>query len=225
MDTSKAPPRKSPQQARSRERVERILSSAAKIVAKHGFDALNMADLARAARVPIGTLYQFFTGKDAIVQALAEQYTEGVFSVLDEVTNRLRDSHPWQRILDDVLAAYAQYYRDTPGLRELWVGARVDPRFVRHDHMHNNPRVARLLAGMMATRANASLAPTQLELMLLCAWEAGQALLEQAFRMHPNGDQSLMLETREMLIRYLAPAFERDAPVSKAIAKKPRKRT
>lgn len=47
----------------------------------------------------------------------------------------------------------------------------------------------------------------QLELMMICALEAGQALREHAFRIDVGGDTALLGEPRQMLVRYLALPF------------------
>lgn len=48
----------------------------------------------------------------------------------------------------------------------------------------------------------------QLALMIYVCWEAGQALLETAFRADPEGDPAIIEQTKVMAARYLAPAFE-----------------
>jgi len=63
-----------PSQRRSRERVERMLGCAAEIIAKKGSDAMRMSEVARMAGVSIGSLYQYFPDKSAIVRTLAERY-------------------------------------------------------------------------------------------------------------------------------------------------------
>ena len=66
--------RRMPSQRRSRERVERILGCAAGEIAEKGSDAMRMSEVARKAGVSIGSLYQYFPDKSAIVRTLAERY-------------------------------------------------------------------------------------------------------------------------------------------------------
>src|SRR5205809_464260 len=63
-----------PTQQRSRERVERMLAAASEIIEKHGSDAMRMSEVAERAGVPIGSLYQFFPDKRALIRTLAERY-------------------------------------------------------------------------------------------------------------------------------------------------------
>ncbi|MCB0941802.1 MAG: hypothetical protein KDB72_16375 [Mycobacterium sp.] len=45
--------------------------------------------------------------------------------------------------------------------------------------------------------------------MIYVCWEASQALLETAFRSDPDGDPTIIEQTKIMASRYLAPAFAR----------------
>ena len=91
-------------------------------------------------------------------------------------------------------------------LRELWIDARFDPEFLRADHEQNNTRFAATVAAVMAERARVD--EDELTLMVYVAWEAGQALLETAFRTDPDGDRAIIEQTKVLARRYLAPAFE-----------------
>lgn len=198
--------RRSPSQRRSRERVERILDAAAGIVVEQGVDSLKVGDIAQRAGVPLGTLYQFFARKDDIVFALAQRFADRFGKVL--ATSIVDTGHDteWRALLNQLLDAYASFYRSEPALRELWVGARLDPEFIRADHEHNNTRFAATLATVLASRA--CVPKDQLELMIYLCWEASQALLEAAFRADPQGDAAIIEQTKIMAARYLSPVFE-----------------
>ncbi|MFX6225919.1 helix-turn-helix domain-containing protein, partial [Acinetobacter baumannii] len=67
------PLRRQPSQNRSRERVERRLAVATELLAAHGSDAMRMGESAERAGVSIGSLYQYFPDKAAIIRTLAER--------------------------------------------------------------------------------------------------------------------------------------------------------
>src|SRR6266567_7610341 len=66
--------RREPRQARSRARVAQILAAADGILSQEGFEALTVRRIALEAGVPVGSIYQFFPDKAAVVDALAHGY-------------------------------------------------------------------------------------------------------------------------------------------------------
>ncbi len=74
--TAKSPkaPRKRPRQRRSQQTVAAILEAAARILVEDGYAKLNTNRVAEVAGVSIGSLYQYFPNKQALVLALAESH-------------------------------------------------------------------------------------------------------------------------------------------------------
>ncbi|MBN3765848.1 TetR/AcrR family transcriptional regulator [Burkholderia sp. Ac-20365] len=68
-------PRKTPSQPRSEETVATIVEAAAQILETEGFDGFNTNAVAARAGVSIGSLYQYFPGKDALTVALIRRET------------------------------------------------------------------------------------------------------------------------------------------------------
>jgi AcrR family transcriptional regulator len=68
-----ARPRKTPLQERSRNTVEVIVEAAARILTKEGAGALSTNRIAEVAGVSVGSLYQYFPNREAIVAALIER--------------------------------------------------------------------------------------------------------------------------------------------------------
>jgi AcrR family transcriptional regulator len=63
-------PRKAPRQPRSEHTVEVLLEAAAQVLERDGLEGFNTNAVARRAGVSIGSLYQYFPGKDALTLAL-----------------------------------------------------------------------------------------------------------------------------------------------------------
>ena len=70
-----------PRQARSRERVERILHATRRLLERGGLQRLTTNHIAREAGVDIASLYQYFSGKEAILYTLAEAWIQDVQAV------------------------------------------------------------------------------------------------------------------------------------------------
>ena len=71
-DDNRPQPRRRPQQERSRLTVEAILEAAAQVLERDGYDALTTTRVADRAGVSVGTLYQYFPDKAAVVAGLVE---------------------------------------------------------------------------------------------------------------------------------------------------------
>lgn len=68
--------RKPPQQSRSRATVSVILDAAVRIMDQEGADAATTTRIAEVAGVSVGTLYQYFGNRDAILDALQDREFE-----------------------------------------------------------------------------------------------------------------------------------------------------
>jgi AcrR family transcriptional regulator len=79
-------PRRKPRQVRAELTRERILTAAAHIFAEHGYAAGTTNRIAERARVSIGSLYQYFPNKDAILAELLVQHIDrGTWTGADEL--------------------------------------------------------------------------------------------------------------------------------------------
>ncbi len=83
----KTTPRKRPRQERSKATVDTLLVASARILVKRGFDGFTTNEVAAVAGVSIGSLYQYFPNKEALVAALIERHIEDMNSaILSELT-------------------------------------------------------------------------------------------------------------------------------------------
>ncbi len=65
--------RKEPVQRRARETVDAILTATERIVRAQDFECVTTNDIARLAGVSVGSLYQYFPSKQALIMAVAER--------------------------------------------------------------------------------------------------------------------------------------------------------
>jgi AcrR family transcriptional regulator len=70
-------PRKKPRQSRSKATVDAIIEAAAQVLASHGLVGFNTNIVAQRAGVSIGSLYQYFPNKDALMVALIHRQQQG----------------------------------------------------------------------------------------------------------------------------------------------------
>jgi AcrR family transcriptional regulator len=75
-------PRKSASQERSRMTVSALLEATARILVREGFDKASTNRIAEVAGVSVGSLYQYFPSKEALVAALIDRHNEEVKQVV-----------------------------------------------------------------------------------------------------------------------------------------------
>ena len=76
--------RRSPHQARARDKLELIFEASIRILNKQGMDGLTTNRIAEVAGVSIGTLYQYFSNKQEILAALGQREIEATIARITE---------------------------------------------------------------------------------------------------------------------------------------------
>lgn len=75
-------PRRLPRQQRSQALFDAILEASAQVLVERGYAGTNTNLIAEQAGVSVGSLYQYFPNKEALVAALHERHAENVESVI-----------------------------------------------------------------------------------------------------------------------------------------------
>lgn len=75
-------PRKSASQKRSQATVETLLDATARVLVREGYDRASTNRIAAVAGVSIGSLYQYFPGKEALVTALVARHNREMLELL-----------------------------------------------------------------------------------------------------------------------------------------------
>lgn len=136
--------RKTPQQERSIQRLEAILESAVEMIAQNGVGNLKMTDLAARAGVPIGSLYQFFPERAAVVRALHDRHTERVETGAERVFSKVSSIAEAETLMESAVDVFYSTFRDDPVYLPVWLAAISDPDLQRLNTDHQ----ARLTAIM-----------------------------------------------------------------------------
>jgi AcrR family transcriptional regulator len=112
-----------PQQARSREKFDAILAEALRLIHEKGYEHVSVREIARAAGMPIASVYQYFPNKLAIVRQLWERYTETLAELLaSELATLVSDPTEATRVrvINDVVDHMVANHRDNPAFLEIW---------------------------------------------------------------------------------------------------------
>ena len=121
-----APMRRAPSQRRSRERVERILAVSSALIGEQGSDAMRMGEVAEKAGISIGSLYQYFPDKSAIIRVLAERYNELGRHCIEEELAKARDMSGLQAVFASLIDTYYALFLAEPVMRDIWSGTQAD---------------------------------------------------------------------------------------------------
>ncbi|MCL2626432.1 MAG: TetR/AcrR family transcriptional regulator [Cystobacterineae bacterium] len=78
------PLRRIPRQKRSRQAVETIFEATARLMESHGLEALTTARIAEQAGYGVGTVYEYFPNKNAILITMARQELDKVFGAIQQ---------------------------------------------------------------------------------------------------------------------------------------------
>lgn len=195
-------PRRKPSQERSRDRVERILDATASLLSEMAVDKITTAAIAAKAGVPIGSVYQYFPNKLAVLAQLARR----VMAEVDMKTASLIAEDfgvlPWDQAIDRAIDATMQGYSEQPGYAQLLLSIRPTPEFGAITD-ESNERVAALLALHPALQA---LIPKErIELVSRSAIRAVNSLQDWALSVDdPEQANEIIGEMKTLLKGYLA---------------------
>ncbi len=135
-------PRKFPQQARSRALVDAILDAAARILAKDGRESLTTNAVAVKAGVSIGSLYQYFPNREAVIAAVAERHGQLVYRQVADLD--LSNESTLEGAVARIVSALFAAHRIEPALHEALHGdlahshGRNGQRHEEHNHHHGD---------------------------------------------------------------------------------------
>ena len=131
-----AEPRKRPRQERSRRLVAHLLDEAARLFSERGYHATTTNHVAEAAGVSVGSLYQYFPNKDALVVAVAERHLDKAIAELDDLVALQRAEKPDLADLCRILVTAVAEMNDDPQLDELlWRAPRMAALDARLDEL------------------------------------------------------------------------------------------
>ncbi|HSV66900.1 MAG TPA: TetR/AcrR family transcriptional regulator [Mycobacteriales bacterium] len=192
--------RRAPVQERSTVRVQRMLDACGELIDELGYEAITTTLIARRAGVSVGSLYQFFPDKRAVVQALARRNMESFMGRLEEIL-LARQRADWRKALHAAFDLFVELHRVIPGFRVVRFGDIVDTHLLEPEQDNDYVFVGRMV-GLLATYFEQ--APDKdLRAALVVLVKALDAVTRYAFR-EREGDAAVLAEARILMDVYLA---------------------
>lgn len=198
-------PRKNASQERSRATVDALVEATARILVREGYEKASTNRIAEMAGVSIGSLYQYFPGKDALVAAVIDRHNEDIMRV---VRDALADvaSQPLRQAVRTLVAVAIEAHRIDPRLHRVL--AEQIPRTGRLQDVESFNREAHALFRTYLANHRDALRVSDLELAaFVCASSieavAHNAVLHRGGRLTAEALETLIDETTRLVTGYL----------------------
>jgi len=199
-------PRKRPRQSRSQATVDSLLEATARVLVRDGFDGLTTNAVAAAAGVSIGSLYQYFPNKEALVAALIEQHIEKMNSLVLAELARVAQM-PIGEAARRVIELTIKMHSIDPKLHRVLT--EQVPRVGRLAKLRESDEIChRMVAGLLAARKD-ELAIHDADLAAFLLVSTIEAVVHRAAMLYPDRleDPRLIDETTLLVTRYLGIAM------------------
>jgi AcrR family transcriptional regulator len=194
--------RKQPQQARSRATVNAILDAMTRILDREGAGAATTTRVAEVAGISIGTLYQYFSHRDAILDALQDREFERAMEMMQRV---LGSGAPGlgPEVAREVIEGLLALYASAPGLHRVLAleGLRVTPT----DRVQAfDMRVVSVVRSFLAA-SNLPIRRSNLDAAAFVIFQSVRASMLARMLESPPGldDETLTEELTDLVLRYL----------------------
>jgi AcrR family transcriptional regulator len=193
-------PRRLPLQARARKRVDRILGITAGLLEKQGLDALTTAEIALRAGVPIGSVYQYFPSKEAILAELAARKFQAVDTAFAAGLARDLERMDWRSALERAVDASVAAFRSDPVYVAVWRTARSSPAFRSVAASYDE----RFAAALETVPLVARLRPARRRVVVRTAIRISNTLLDAVLEAgDPRQAAVVVRELKRALVAYL----------------------
>jgi AcrR family transcriptional regulator len=195
-------PRKKPRQQRSQDTVECILDATARVLCSTGYDRASTNRVAMAAGVSVGSLYQYFPSKEALVAALVERHVEQMTSLvtgkLAEVSTAPLDVAV-RTMIDSMFAAHAV----DPRLHKVLI--EQVPRIGKLERIVGVEREVEVLVAVFLAARKGELRRTRLEAAAFVVCNLVEAVTHAAVLAELKDPRrtEVAAELTDMVLRYL----------------------
>jgi AcrR family transcriptional regulator len=189
---------------RGLQRIASILDAAETVFAHMGYEEATTNHIAAQAGISPGSLYQFFSNKEEIAQALARRYTEELQQAYDSVFSVEAASLPFSLWLDQVIDTLLAFHFAHPAFHIL-LNTPVSSRVTSLTHALPQEMQSRFELGF--ERRAPTLSPTQRGLSATMSVQFFKATLLLVLQAEEAERRLLVQELKTVLRRYLEPLF------------------
>jgi AcrR family transcriptional regulator len=195
--------RKQPRQARAQATVGAILEATVQIFDREGLEAATMARIAEVAGVSVGSIYQYFSHRDAILHALQDREFERALELMQRALADGNLAQSPEQTVTAVVKGLWELYRACPGLHRVLAieGLRV----VKADRVHAfDLRVIEIVRHFLVA-TSAPIRPKSVDAAAFVAVQSVRATMLACLLERPPGldEETLINEVVDLVLRYL----------------------
>jgi AcrR family transcriptional regulator len=111
-------PRKHASQERSRATVDALIEATARILVREGFDAASTNRIAEEAGVSVGSLYQYYPSKEALIAAVIDRHNQQLMQIVRGAVAEV-GSQPVEKAVRRLVAVAIEAHRIDPKLHRV----------------------------------------------------------------------------------------------------------
>lgn len=189
-------------QKRSRSKMENVLTAAVDLLVEGGPEAVTTTTVAARAGVSVGWLYNFFDGREALLEEILVSCLQDLDNRLDKVDFDLGGPH-WRERAEAGVDAHIEFFNETPAFRAIWFSTEFTGRMIRANRMHDNELAAYLARSISEVKPDAPQVPLDVVTQIFVGMlDKG---FDLAYRESPDhGNVPLLEEMKRSSIEYLA---------------------
>jgi AcrR family transcriptional regulator len=194
--------RKTASQERSKATVDALLDATARILVREGYDRASTNKIAIAAGVSIGSLYQYFPSKEALVAAVIERHVEEMMAVVRTSLVRVA-TLPLAGAARELVRVMIDAHRIEPKLHRVLV--EQAPRVSNMDHVDRIDEEAMTLVRAYLEAKKDEVKVEDLDMAAFLAISCVEAMTHIAVLRRPKllEDPRFVDEVAAMVVRYL----------------------
>ncbi|MGF1461342.1 MAG: TetR/AcrR family transcriptional regulator [Leptolyngbyaceae cyanobacterium] len=201
--------RRKPVQARSQERVQRVLDVAEDLFTTQGYAATTTKEIAAQAQIPIGSLYQFFPNKAAIVQALFVRYNDLLHQRLALSNDAELPKLALANFVDKLTDISINFYLENPGYHKIYMEAQDAAFELNKIEEAVDAKLVQELVVLLKQR-EAIQEEVNYEAIACVLINAGSQVIWMALGQDPGFQQQLFAEIKRFSLSYLQSYFSSD---------------
>jgi AcrR family transcriptional regulator len=184
--------------------VEAILDATARVLCSTGYDRASTNRIALAAGVSIGSLYQYFPSKEALVAALVERHTTETTALVRTKLAEVARA-PLPVAVRTMIEAMFQAHMVDPMLHKVLI--EQVPRVGKLERVHGLQREAQAMVELLlqARREDVCCADMAAASFVVCHAVEGITHAAVVGELEPSRARAVAEELTQMVLKYLAP--------------------